>query len=84
MNETVSLPDAHRFSHDAMNTTFWLRIIVTYLVPIAIATTLPVQGLRGELPGLQVLAILAFSLAFFYLAARIWRSGVRRYSGASS
>ena len=63
---------------------FWLRVIVTYLVPIAIATTLPVQGLRGELPGLQVLAILAFSLAFFYLAARIWRSGVRRYSGASS
>ena len=27
----------------------WLRIIVTFVIPIAVATTVPLQGLRGEL-----------------------------------
>ena len=28
---------------------FWLRLIVTFVVPIAVATTVPLQALRGEL-----------------------------------
>src|SRR5512142_2717049 len=27
----------------------WLRIIVTFIIPIAVATTIPLQGLRGDL-----------------------------------
>jgi ABC-2 type transport system permease protein len=62
----------------------WLRLIVTYLIPIAVATTVPVQGLRGELSGSQVALFLAIGLAAFLVATRVWRAGVRHYSGASS
>jgi ABC-2 type transport system permease protein len=62
----------------------WLRLIITYLVPIAIATTVPVQGLRGDLSGGQVVLFLVIALVAFFLATRVWRLGVKRYSGASS
>jgi len=62
----------------------WLRIIITYLVPIAVATTIPMQGLRGDLNALQVLVFLGVGLASFLVALRVWKSGVRQYSGASS
>ena len=32
----------------------WLRLIVSFIVPIALATTVPVQALRGELTWWQV------------------------------
>ena len=62
----------------------WLRLIVTYLVPIAVATTIPLQGLRGDLSGAQVLVFIGVGLAAFWVATRIWKAGVRQYSGASS
>ena len=62
----------------------WLRVIVTFLVPIAVATTVPLQALRGELSPAQVLLFLAISAACFLAARRFWFAGVRKYSGASS
>ncbi|MEW5869878.1 MAG: ABC-2 family transporter protein [Chloroflexota bacterium] len=62
----------------------WLRLIVTYLVPIAVATTIPLQGLRGELGGLQVLLFVGVGLVAFVLASQVWKAGLRQYSGASS
>jgi ABC-2 type transport system permease protein len=62
----------------------WLRIIVTYLVPIALATTIPLQGLRGDLNGVQILVFLGVGLVSFWVALRVWKAGVRQYSGASS
>jgi ABC-2 type transport system permease protein len=62
----------------------WLRMIITFVVPIALATTAPVQGLRGELPWPQVILFLGVAAAAFWVALRMWRAGVRRYSGASS
>ena len=41
----------------------WLRLIVTFVVPIAVATTVPVQALRGELGGPQILLFLAVGAA---------------------
>jgi ABC-2 type transport system permease protein len=63
---------------------FWLRLIVTFIVPIAVATTVPLQALRGELNGGQVLLFLGVGAASLWVAARLWRAGIRRYSGASS
>jgi ABC-2 type transport system permease protein len=63
---------------------FWLRMIVTFVVPIAVATTAPLQALRGELSGWQVLMFLGVSAASLWVAAQVWRVGIRRYSGASS
>jgi ABC-2 type transport system permease protein len=62
----------------------WLRVIVTFLVPIAVATTIPLQGLRGDLTAWQVALFLGVGAAAFTLARQVWKRGVRRYSGASS
>ncbi|MCW1970374.1 MAG: ABC-2 family transporter protein [Anaerolineae bacterium] len=62
----------------------WLRILITFVVPIAVATSVPVQALRGELPVWQVLAWLGFAVLVFLGAARVWRAGIRQYSGASA
>lgn len=62
----------------------WLRLIVTFVVPIAVATTVPLQALRGELNGGQIAMFLGVAVASVLVASRVWKAGVRRYSGASS
>jgi len=62
----------------------WLRYGLTFIVPVAFATTVPAEALTGRLNretffGAALLAalLLAGSRAF-------WRAGLRRYSGASA
>ena len=62
----------------------WLRIIVTFVIPIAVATTIPLQALRGELGTFQVTAFFLVGVISFIAASRVWKSGLKRYSGASS
>jgi ABC-2 type transport system permease protein len=62
----------------------WLRMIVTFVVPVAVATTVPMQALRGDLALWQIGVFLAVSAASLWVAARVWRAGIKRYSGASS
>lgn len=62
----------------------WLRMIVTFVVPIALATTVPVQALRGELLWWQVLMFVGVAVVVVAVSLRIWRAGIRRYSGASA
>jgi ABC-2 type transport system permease protein len=62
----------------------WMRIIVTYIIPIAVATTIPLQALRGELNLTQVMIFFMVSVVTFTIASLVWKSGLKRYSGASS
>jgi ABC-2 type transport system permease protein len=62
----------------------WLRLIVTFVVPIAVATTIPLQALRGDLNAGQILLFLGVGIASVLVASQVWKAGVRRYSGASS
>ena len=62
----------------------WLRIIVTFVIPIALATTIPLQALRGELTFWQMLLFLGIGIASAFISSRVWKAGVKRYSGASS
>lgn len=62
----------------------WLRLIVTFVIPIAVATTVPLQALRGDLSPWQTLGFLGVGCASLLVATRVWREGVKRYSGASS
>jgi ABC-2 type transport system permease protein len=62
----------------------WLRIIITFIIPIAVATTIPLQALRGDLTAWQVLLFIGVGAASFLLSAQVWKAGVRRYSSASS
>ena len=62
----------------------WLRVIVTFIIPIAVATTVPLQALRGELVIGQILMYVGISFVSFWLASKVWKAGLKRYSGASS
>lgn len=62
----------------------WLRVSLTFLVPIAFAVTVPAQALTGRLTP-DVLALSAVFAVLLLLGTRwIWRVGTRRYSGASA
>jgi len=62
----------------------WLRLLITFVVPIAVATTVPLQALRGDLAPWQVVIFLAVGLASVFVARSVWRAGIKRYSGASA
>jgi ABC-2 type transport system permease protein len=62
----------------------WLRIIVTFIIPIAVATTIPLQALRGELGQSQILLFVVISIVSFWVATMVWKRGLKQYSGASS
>jgi ABC-2 type transport system permease protein len=62
----------------------WLRFSLTFLVPVAFATTVPAQALSGRLTGRTLLGAGGLALALFLVARLFWRAGVRRYSGASA
>jgi ABC-2 type transport system permease protein len=62
----------------------WLRVIVTFVIPVAVATTIPLQALRGELGPSQILLFIIVSMASFFVASKIWKRGLKQYSGASS
>jgi ABC-2 type transport system permease protein len=62
----------------------WLRVIVTFVIPIAVATTVPLQALRGDLAWWQIFAALLSGVLVLWLSSLVWRTGVKRYSGASA
>jgi ABC-2 type transport system permease protein len=62
----------------------WLRIIVTFVIPVAVATTVPLQALRGDLDIGRILMYMAIGVASFLIASRVWKAGLKQYSGASS
>lgn len=62
----------------------WLRGLLTFIMPVAFAVTVPAESLTGRLD-LTTLALAAgLALGFFFLARLIWRIGLRNYSGASA
>ncbi len=62
----------------------WLRISLTFLVPIAFAVTVPAQALTSRLT-LDTLALAAaFALGLLAFTRWFWRFGLLHYSGASA
>lgn len=62
----------------------WLRIMLTWIVPVGLITTLPAQALTGQSASQVVAASLGLSLFVLIGASWLFRSGVRRYASASS
>jgi ABC-2 type transport system permease protein len=62
----------------------WLRILVTFVIPIAVATTIPLQGLRGDLDVARLFMFLGIGILSFLIASQVWKMGLKQYSGASS
>jgi len=62
----------------------WLRLGLTFLVPVAFAVTVPAEALTNRLTPLTLLGALGLALGLLVLARVVWRMGVRNYSGASA
>ena len=62
----------------------WLRLGLTFLVPVAFAVTVPAEALTGRLTPLTLLGALGLAVLLMSLARFIWRLGVHSYSGASA
>ncbi|MGE5465208.1 MAG: ABC-2 family transporter protein, partial [Syntrophothermus sp.] len=50
----------------------------------AVATTVPLQALRGELTLAKILLFLAVAAIGLLIASQVWKRGLKQYSGASS
>ena len=63
----------------------WLRLVLTWIVPVGVMTTVPAQALTGELPpwhaGRQPWR---WPRRLFAGASALFRFGLRRYASASS
>jgi len=61
-----------------------LRLLLTWVVPVGVITTVPAQALAGELAPGMMAAVVAFSLALVLASSWLFRAGLRRYASASS
>lgn len=62
----------------------WLRLVLTWVVPVGIVTTVPAQALTGQLSGGMLAASLGIALVAFGGASVFFRRAVGRYASASS
>ena len=62
----------------------FLRMVVTFLIPLAVMTTYPSEALLGRLAGSTVLTAIATSVALMVVARLLWTRSLRGYSSASS
>jgi len=62
----------------------WLRYGLTFIVPVAFATTVPVEALTGRLTWETILGAVMLAAVLFTGSRLFWRVGLRRYSGTSA
>jgi ABC-2 type transport system permease protein len=62
----------------------WLRYGLTFLVPVAFATTIPAEALTGRLNLPTMLIALGLAVVLLIASRAFWLTGVRHYSGASA
>ncbi|MEE2659494.1 MAG: ABC-2 family transporter protein [Candidatus Latescibacterota bacterium] len=62
----------------------WLRAILTFLVPVTFAVTVPSQAVVGRLTLDMLAATIALAVLLLLVSRWFWRVGVSRYSGASA
>ena len=61
-----------------------LKLVLTYLVPIGFAVTVPAESLTGRLTWQRLVATALFLVAMMTITRLVWRAGTRHYSGASA
>jgi ABC-2 type transport system permease protein len=62
----------------------WLRYGLTFIIPVAFATTVPAEALTGRLTWQTLLGAVVLAILLFAVSRAFWRVGLRRYSGASA
>jgi ABC-2 type transport system permease protein len=62
----------------------WLRVSLTFIVPVAFATSVPAEALVGRLTLPTLLGVVGLAALMLAVSRWFWGIGVRRYSGASA
>lgn len=62
----------------------WLRLVLTWVVPVGFITTVPAEALSGHIEPLQLAAGAVLAVVLFGLASAFFGASLRRYSSASS
>jgi ABC-2 type transport system permease protein len=62
----------------------WLRYGLTFVVPVAFATTVPVEALTGRLTWPTLLMAIVIAIGLFTISRLLWRIGLKHYSGTSA
>lgn len=62
----------------------WLRYGLTFVIPIAFATTVPAEALTGRLTWETLLGAAGLAVGLFAVSRLFWRVGLRHYSGTSA
>jgi ABC-2 type transport system permease protein len=62
----------------------WLRVTLTFIVPVAFAVTVPAEGLVGRLDLRGLLEAVGLAFGLLLVSRLFWRIGLRAYSGASA
>ncbi len=62
----------------------WLRLLLTWVVPVGIMTSFPATALTENLPGRLLIASLLLAFILTIGASLLFRTGLRRYASASS
>jgi ABC-2 type transport system permease protein len=61
-----------------------IRVMLTFVIPIAFITTFPAQAVLGRLEPLTLITAAVMGVLMFAFSAWFWHFAVRRYSSASS
>lgn len=62
----------------------WLRYGLTFIIPVAFATTIPAEALTSRLNWQTLAGAIALSIVLFIVSRIFWKTGLKRYSGASA
>ncbi len=62
----------------------WLRYGLTFVIPVAFATTIPSEALTARLNWETLLGAVGLAVGLFAVSRLFWRVGLRHYSGASA
>ena len=62
----------------------WLRLALTFIVPVAFAVTAPAEALTARLTSQTLVLALAVAAGSLIASRLFWKVGLRHYSGASA
>jgi ABC-2 type transport system permease protein len=62
----------------------WVRLILTWVIPVGLITTVPAQALSGDMSEWLFIGAILFAVVLFSIGTAVFRIGLRRYASASS
>ncbi|MEZ4868757.1 MAG: ABC-2 family transporter protein [Caldilineaceae bacterium] len=62
----------------------WLRLVLTWVLPVGLITTVPATALNGSVTWPLLLGAVGVAVALFIGASALFQGGLRRYASASS